>query len=57
MRHPKVTFFQRADGRFDWKLVSGNGREQCGSLQGYRSTFEATRGYYAALRAMNEAVL
>lgn len=36
-----VETFPRADGRYDWHLVAGNGEIVCGSVQGFNTRTDA----------------
>jgi uncharacterized protein YegP (UPF0339 family) len=53
---PQLVIFQRADGLFDWHLKAKNGRVLCGSVQGYRTRYEANRAFDAVVDAVVEVV-
>ncbi len=40
-RRAKLNIKTRRDGLYDWELVAANGREVCGSNQGYESRARA----------------
>ena len=48
--------FEREDGKWDWKLVSRNGEEMCGSLQGYESASDAEDGFWRCQEAIKAGV-
>ncbi len=53
---PRVEFYQRQDGQWDWRLWAGNGDELCSSLQGYTSEANAKEGFAATVRAIGVLV-
>ena len=51
MSHVQV--YTRADGKFDWHLVSENGEIVCGSTQGYETIQGAERGLELSMRELS----
>jgi uncharacterized protein YegP (UPF0339 family) len=49
---PRVDYYRREDGLYDWRLFAANGEQLCESHQGYTSEANAREGFRATFRAI-----
>jgi uncharacterized protein YegP (UPF0339 family) len=58
LKRPELEPYQREDGKWDWRLIAGNGEQVCSSNpQGFDSKGDAERGAQRAVELMANAVL